>query len=681
MLHRRDFLTVSGSLLLGSGLGFADQLEIGDTTPIQSGWLPDRNSTERFKRQVDVPYFEQAGKHLAGSGANKRALLWKYFEKVTGKKLIPHDQSIGDCFVAGTMVQTATHAVPIEDIQVGDRVYTGEGNIARVVSTRMLVPSKPLVKIKVTGGEDIRCTSDHCFLVYRMGRIGGKRVNKLRYSRCTVGNEKNKAVQERYETRRPEWVSAENLRNTDYLLTPLHFSKVPGPFGTDPDWLFLLGHFIGDGHASGGSVEHTFNIDEQELAQKICKVYQKYGYNAVYSEYQTRRACRIRVHSRELVRKFRSEFYSGPQKIFPSWAIGQWAIIRGLKAADGFDTHNKHFIDNSSCSVIYGAYLSLVQLGAEPILNKGDANAKGRFPNGKPCYRLTWTDQKKKHYTWQDDEFYCRPVVSVEFENICETVYDIGVENKHHSFIANGSSVHNCVSQAFGLGADFLDTIQIAHGKGRWVAKSATEPIYAGGRVEIGQSRIVGDGMPGSWAARWVKKYGILLRRPYGKYNFTTYSGSKARRWAHLCELCTPWGGGVPDVLEPIAKKHPIKTTTLVTSWKQARDAIYNGYPVVVCSKVGFTKRRDKDGFATQRGIWYHSMLLAGSDDTGKRPGGLFINSWGTDWIKGPTRFDQPIGSFWADAKVIDDMLSYEDSFALSNYVGYPKQNLDYRMY
>jgi len=74
-------------------------------------------------------------------------------------------------------------------------------------------------------------------------------------------------------------------------------------------------------------------------------------------------------------------------------------------------------------------------------------------------------------------------------------------------------------------------------------------------------------------------------------------------------------------------------------------------------------------------------MLLAGIDDTGKRPGGLFINSWGTDWIKGPTRLDQPLGSFWADAKVIDAMLAYEDSFALSNYVGYPKQNLDYRMY
>ena len=60
---------------------------------------------------------------------------------------------------------------------------------------------------------------------------------------------------------------------------------------------------------------------------------------------------------------------------------------------------------------------------------------------------------------------------------------------------------------------------------------------------------------------------------------------------------------------------------------------------------------------------------------------GLFINSWGTEWVEGPTRLDQPVGSFWADAEVIDSMLSYEDSFALSNYIGYPRRFLDYRFW
>ena len=243
-------------------------------------------------------------------------------------------------------------------------------------------------------------------------------------------------------------------------------------------------------------------------------------------------------------------------------------------------------------------------------------------------------------------------------------------------------TIGDCVAQAYAMGVNILDSVQIAHGKGSWVNEAATCPIYAGGRIEIGKGVLVGDGMAGSWGAQWCQDYGILLQQPYldGKYDFTEYSGSESRKWAHLCKRCTPWGGGVPDELEPLARKHPVKTVTLITSWEQARDAIYNGYPVIVCSQKGFQKTRDSEGFAKASGTWFHSMLLAGMDDTA-RPGGLFINSWGSDWIEGPERFDQPLGSFWADAKDIDEMLSVEDSFAISNYVGYPRQNLDYKLY
>jgi hypothetical protein len=250
-------------------------------------------------------------------------------------------------------------------------------------------------------------------------------------------------------------------------------------------------------------------------------------------------------------------------------------------------------------------------------------------------------------------------------------------------FDPHDQGIGDCVAHGWGLGIDFLDTIQIIQGNGEWKGKCATEIIYTGGRVEIGNGVIRRDGMHGSWAGRWCNEYGVLLRQPYldGKYDFTTYSAAKSRKWGHNCRRCTAWGGGVPDELEPLCKLHPVKTITLVTSWEQARDAIYNGYPVAICSNQGFSERRDADGFAATEGTWYHCMLLGGIDDSGRRPGGLLINSWGTDWIEGPTRLDQPVGSFWADAEHIDSMLAQEDSFALSNYVGYPRQDLDYKLY
>lgn len=253
--------------------------------------------------------------------------------------------------------------------------------------------------------------------------------------------------------------------------------------------------------------------------------------------------------------------------------------------------------------------------------------------------------------------------------------------------VPHNQGIGDCCSQGMGLGIDILTGVQIKyHFKPQqWIAKAATEVIYAGSRVEIGGGRIRGDGSYGIWTADWVRKYGVLLRHPYfGKYDFTRYNPDLARRWSHKCTKrtpCTLWGGGVPIELELAARRHPIRTTKLVKTWPQARDAVANGYPVVICSRLGYTDERDNDGFAEQRGTWYHCLLLAGIDTLFERHGGLFINSWGPNWNGGPKRLGQPDGSFWADAENIHEMLRQGDSFAISNYNGYPRRNLDYRLY
>jgi hypothetical protein len=252
-------------------------------------------------------------------------------------------------------------------------------------------------------------------------------------------------------------------------------------------------------------------------------------------------------------------------------------------------------------------------------------------------------------------------------------VYCLEVD-QDNSFLANGYAVHNCVSHGYGLGVDILTATQIIkrNAQQKWVAKAATEIIYGGGRVEIAAQaywmRWSGDGMTGTVAAEFVKRYGILLRQKYLNWDFTTYDGEVARELGRR---------GVPDPLESYCKIHPVGTVTLCRSWDEARDCIFNGYPVTLCSSQGFNTRygRDKDGFLSPgRKPWMHCMLLAGIDDSYKRPGGLIINSWG-DFIQGPKRHDQPNGSFWADASVIDRMCRQGDSIALSCYAGYPKQS------
>jgi hypothetical protein len=235
----------------------------------------------------------------------------------------------------------------------------------------------------------------------------------------------------------------------------------------------------------------------------------------------------------------------------------------------------------------------------------------------------------------------------------------------HHQLIGD------CVGQGFALGVDFLTChqIDILKKREKWVAKASSEWIYGVSRCEVGgQFDRWTDGSVGVWAAEAVSQYGVILRQPYpGGFDLTEYDPDTAKTFG---------AKGGPDILEPIAKQHPVQTVALVNSWEECRDAIYNGHMVAMCSNLGFgdgQARRDSEGFLRKRGIWYHCMFLGAVDDEYRRPGALAINSWGPDWVTGPKRHDQPEGSFWIDAEWIDNAMKQGDSIAMSAYVGYPK--------
>ncbi|WP_020533729.1 hypothetical protein [Flexithrix dorotheae] len=77
--------------------------------------------------------------------------------------------------------------------------------------------------------------------------------------------------------------------------------------------------------------------------------------------------------------------------------------------------------------------------------------------------------------------------------------------------------IGDCVSFGYALGVSTLMGVQIAQSSEEiYPADVASEPIYGGSRIEIGQGRLgcsiddSTDGSYGVWAAKWVKDYGIL---------------------------------------------------------------------------------------------------------------------------------------------------------------------------
>jgi hypothetical protein len=232
--------------------------------------------------------------------------------------------------------------------------------------------------------------------------------------------------------------------------------------------------------------------------------------------------------------------------------------------------------------------------------------------------------------------------------------------------------IGDCVSMGAANAVNYLSAMEIVRLGDREKFRPAFQPfIYGISRVQIGGGRINGDGSIGSWAAEGLKKFGVLFA---DEPDVPKYSGSVAKTWGNC--------PGPPVQFLQRAKPFVLKTTSQVTSYEQVRDALVNGYPVTVASNQGFQMRGKVDRsklWGVPAGSWAHQMCFIGVDDDSARPGCYCLNSWGPDAHGSPVD-DAPPGGFWVDASVVTKMVRQQDSFACSQFDGFPAQDLDFRL-
>lgn len=229
----------------------------------------------------------------------------------------------------------------------------------------------------------------------------------------------------------------------------------------------------------------------------------------------------------------------------------------------------------------------------------------------------------------------------------------------------NQGTCGSCVAAGAAAAVDVLAAIDYVNNGTEKPKHADICSIYWGSRVEIGGGRIWGQGSVGVWAAQWLQKYGMIPMDKYPSIDLSTYSasvccGSNARK-------------GCPDELEPIARKHPVKTYAQVSNFDDMTDAIASGYPVTIASDQGFSQNRDSDGFASPRGTWQHQMCIIGYRLD--KPGALILNSW-DEYFSGGGNLCR--ACFWAGRDTVSRMLRQGDSWALSDLVGWPRKSLDF---
>ena len=613
----------------------------------------DPKELDKLLGELPHPLFGVAAHDLYGTGKGKLSLPFKSLLKFDPSFGPSERQVQGDCFHEDSIV-ISKYCKAIKDVEIGDTVYDSNGKTTTVISKQAKLSHNQLITIHTLGSVPLSVTSDHKVLI----------------GRKETGGDSNIAT----KTLVKHWVAAQDVRVGDYVVTPTSLEiceNVPdNKFATAYDFAWFLGYFLGDGWCNLTNLEITFAEHQEKLYERCFSFLNSVGLNPRKEYYsgkaKTTTAFRLRCSSRELSTFLRSICYDDSKnKVFPNWAIGNLDVISGLIDSDGFPTSKTegYMFNSSSKSLAYGVYYSYLANGFLPTINKFHRSKKGAYANGKQSYRVTNILHKKKNYSIkQDNELFIR-VRKIEVKEGPHTVYDIGVACKEHAFLANGCVAHNCVSHATRNSVDITRSCEIINGqREEFVARGATEGIY-------GSRGHGGEGMTCGGAAKFVHQNGgILLRQKYGDYDLSEYSAIGGK-----------WGRtGVPEELVKVAKKHQVKTISLINTIDQARDAIANGYSISVCSNSGFSSRRDKNGIAARSGSWGHAMAWIGMDDTHEIFNEtLFLvqNSWGV-WNNGEKRLDQPDGSFWIRERDAAEMLAQNGSWVFSDVDGFPPRKV-----
>jgi hypothetical protein len=240
--------------------------------------------------------------------------------------------------------------------------------------------------------------------------------------------------------------------------------------------------------------------------------------------------------------------------------------------------------------------------------------------------------------------------------------------------------IGDCVAWGASLAATMLLWQLAFSGDIEFEAEAAPEAIYGGCRVEVNGGRSPlgnSDGAAGSWAADWLKKWGVLLQKDYSQvtgnpdHDLRQYSPKRAKDWG------SSGCGGRSDkeALDDVAKQYPIRDVTQVRTVEEVEAAIDAGCPVTIASSAGFDGPRDSEGIMRITPQWPHQMMIAGKRYT---PAGqpLFrvFNSWGKSASGPDPGIDHEAVSacsWWIVPEDLQRILREDDSFAFSKVEGF----------
>lgn len=399
--------------------------------------------------------------------------------------------TISNCFAAGTLVHTLRGPIPIEDVQIGDRVVTHTGSIKPVTQLhKNRRGDRGMVEVTVHGAmQPMLVTEDHQYWTdegwVRASDLQGKMVRLGRPTEAMDGSGmwslrdaaenlypeiRNDGV---YYTLRTEFefVRYGKTSKSHKDCTPVKLTGYAS--GT---WAWFLGLWMGDGcvfdlaNGKVGGLTLTLNKKEEAVITKASSaISELFGLEASKQINEAQNTCTLRVNSELLGACFAHKFGRG----FDGKRVdaGHYSLlsrntylaeqfIAGLHTADGtVDAAGDTRIVLSNERLMQQVYALSVLCGMKCTFAKAYRNPLAtaqpytvRYAAG--CNLLSKTgktyddsriekglERRPSAQLWDGDYTLC---TSVEVSGAApEYVYTLGVEDDH-SYCVEGVVAQNC---------------------------------------------------------------------------------------------------------------------------------------------------------------------------------------------------------------------------------------------
>ena len=405
------------------------------------------------KIKVFVGNIKSAGVGITLTQAT--VVVFNSFDWVPGN----NEQAEDRCIFGGQLVMTKNGYKKIEDINLGDLVYTHLGNFKPVVDKHSHLERKKIkVDIDAFGYNDVlSVTNDHKIYVYNTEINNFEWVEAgnldLYKHKLTLKSNKQPIDRKKYLDV-VNYIDNEFINNHGVKQKNGRLKILPEKVELTNELLYSLGFFVAEGWAN------NVNSEKSSIVSVVQKIDNKKMYDASvfiiniikesfgldkHSEYIDKNNCKTcTIHSKNLAKNFINWFGKGVHnKQLPDWVDELnneqlEHLLKGYYHGDGYVRKNTQ----QACTASNKLGSQLVRYIAN--LGKG---VTFTFKN-ELYYNVEYTTDTdlKTNKIIKVGDYITYPIKSLHFSKPKrgeERVYDLSVEDDH-SFVVGNYNVHNC---------------------------------------------------------------------------------------------------------------------------------------------------------------------------------------------------------------------------------------------